>query len=205
MNNVDNANNADIGYQSELVKRTCEGDITAFHEIVDLHKKKVYYIAFNLIGDFHEAEDISQEVFIKVFRFIKKFRAEAKLSTWIYQIAVNTSLDAVRKLKDKQVLMETGQMESLPPAADSGSEASGPENQAARELFRRRLQRALPGLSKKEQAVFALRYFNEFKLAEISEIMDISINTIKTLLMRAKKKLRKKLARYNPEMTYEGL
>lgn len=195
--------NGDNSYQIKLVKRTCEGDMTAFHEIVDWHKKKVYYIAFNIIGDVHEAEDISQEVFIKVFRHIKKFRLQAKFSTWVYQIAVNTSLDALRKHKKKPLLMESENMETLHMNRDSAHDTYSPESQATRELFRRRLKQALPGLSMKEQTVFAMRYFNEFKLIEIAEIMDISINTIKTLLLRAKRKLRKKLAPYHPEISYE--
>jgi RNA polymerase sigma-70 factor (ECF subfamily) len=187
-------------YQIELVKRTSQGDISAFHEIVELYKKKVYYIAYNICGDFHEAEDISQEVFIKVFRFINKFRSDAKLSTWIYQVSVNTSIDAVRKRKKKQVFMETAQMDSLPPDSTvTGSNTAGPENLTARDLFRQRIHQALPGLSKKERAVFVMRYLNEFKLLEIAEIQGISINSIKTLLLRAKKKLRKKLAPYNQE------
>ncbi len=182
-------------YQIELVKRICDGDISAFHEIVEMYKKKVYYIAYDICGDFHEAEDISQEVFIKVFRFIDKFKLDAKFSTWIYRVAVNTAIDAVRKHKKKQISMETTQMDSLP----AHSTETGPENhQAARDL----LQKALPALSQKERTVFTMRYFNEFKLVQIAEIMNISINTIKTLLLRAKKKLRKKLAPYNQDLAW---
>lgn len=177
-------------YQIELVKRTCKGDTTAFYEIVELYKKKVYYIAYDICCDHHEAEDISQEVFIKVFKFIDKFRLDAKLSTWIYRISVNTSISAVRKHKKKQVFMETAQMETLPPESPVG----GPEEQATLDLLQQQVRQALPGLSNKERTVFTMRYFNDFKLMEIAEIMDISINTIKTLLLRAKKKLRKKLA-----------
>ena len=207
MNNTENNT-----HQIELVKRTCNGDISAFHEIVELYKKKVYYIAYDICGDHHEAEDISQEVFIKVFKSINKFRLEAKLSSWIYQISVNTSIDAIRKHKKKQVLMETAQMDSLPPdSTASGNSFTGPESRAEGDLLQKRLKQALPGLSKKEQTVFVMRYFNDYKLLEIAEIMDISINTIKTLLLRAKKKLRRKLNppdsdyvwRANPETPYE--
>jgi RNA polymerase sigma-70 factor, ECF subfamily len=176
----------------QLVKRTCEGDISAFNEIVEIHKKKVYYIAYDICRDHHEAEDISQEVFIKMFKNMSKFRLESKLSTWVYQVAVNTSIDALRKRKKKQVLMETARMESLPP----NSPHTGPETQAERDLFRQRIQQALPTLSKKEQSVFVMRYINGFKILEISEISNISINTVKSLLLRAKKKLRKKLTPY---------
>ena len=202
-------NNTD---QIELVKRTCEGDISAFHEIVERYKKKVYYIAHDICGDHHEAEDISQEVFIKVFKSINKFRSDARFSTWLYQIAVNTSIDAFRKHKKKQVFMENTQMDSLSPGSMvTGTAVTDPENQSAQDMLQYHVRQALPGLSKKERTVFAMRYFNDFKPLEIAEIMNLSINTIKTLLLRAKKKLRKKLAPYksehgwmtNPEVSYE--
>jgi RNA polymerase sigma-70 factor, ECF subfamily len=184
--------------QIELVKRIKGGDMLAFHEIVELYKKKVYYIAYNICNDHHEAEDISQEVFIKVFRYIDSFRSEAKFSTWIYQVAVNTSIDTLRKYKKRQFSMETAQMDSLPPETSAtGSTVTCPQSHAARNLLRQRLLQALPELSKKERTIFVMRYFNEFKPLEIAEILNLSINSIKTMLLRAKKKLRKKLAPYN--------
>jgi len=193
-------NSDDNTYRTELVKRACKGDMTAFYEIVELYKKKVYFTAYRICGDHPEAEDISQEVFIKVFRFLHKFRLDAKLSTWIYQVTVNTAIDAVRKQKKKQVYMENTQMETMSQEATvTGSPAAGPEKQAEQNSLRRWIRQALPDLSRKEQTVFALRYYNEMKLSEIAEIMNISVNTIKTMLLRAKKKLRKRLAAYHPE------
>ncbi len=187
-------------YDIELVRRTCEGDMTAFHQIVDTYKKKVYYIAYNICGDHHEAEDISQEVFIKVFKSIKKFRKDAKFSSWLYQVSVNTSIDAIRKVKKKQDSMETAQIDTLhPETSATGARATNPETQAANDLMRQKVQQALPVLSKKERAAFVMRYFNGFKVSEIADMMEVSINSIKTMLLRAKKKLRKKLAPYHHE------
>lgn len=184
--------------QSELIKRIKEGDITSFHEIVELYKKKIYYIAYDICGDHHEAEDISQEVFIKVFRFINSFRADAKFSTWIYQITVNTAIDTLRRYKKKQISMETARMDSLPPDSSAiGACITDPESHTVRNRLRQRLMQALPGLSKKERTIFVMRYFNEFKPLEIANMLEISINSVKTMLLRAKKKLRKKLAPYN--------
>ncbi len=193
--------NSDLNkYQFELVKRTCKGDMSAFHEIVEIYKKKVYYISFNICGDHHEAEDISQEVFIKVFRFIKKFRFDAKLSSWIYQISVNTSLDIIRKRKNKQIYMETSEMESLPSdLSESNVNNNDPENLAIQDSIQQKILETLKDLSKKEHAAFILRYYNGFKYVEIAEILDISINSIKTLLLRAKRKLKKKLNPYKHE------
>lgn len=190
---------------NESVRRFLNGDRTAFYEIVEKYKKKVYFIALDVTGDHHEAEDISQEVFIKMFRFIHKFRMDSKLSSWIYQITINTSIDAIRKNRKKNVLMENAQMESLP--SDPAVPGASPESQAALDMLHQRIRTALPKLSKKEHSVFVMRYFNDFKSVEIAEILNISVNTIKTLLLRGKKKLRKELANYhwdsNPEVSYE--
>jgi RNA polymerase sigma-70 factor, ECF subfamily len=176
--------------QIELVKRICEGDVSAFYEIVDLYKKKIYYIAYNICGDHHEAEDISQEVFIKVYKYINKFRFDAKLSTWIYQISVNTSIDAIRKKNKKQDLIEPTLMDTIQP----NTSIRGPEEQTSQNHSLQQIRQAIPGLSKKEQTAFVMHYFNGFNMKEIAEIMALSINTIKTLLLRARRKLRFKLA-----------
>lgn len=182
-------------YQVELVKRACRGDKSAFHEIVGLYRKKVYYIAFDICKDKHEAEDISQEVFIKVFRFIDNFKFNSKFSSWIYQIAVNTSLDNVRKHKDRQVYMESSEMESVnyTPAVKS-EEQKTPEKLTLEELLQQKIRQEVDGLSKQEHSAFVLRYYNGFKNSEIAEVMELSINTVKTLLFRAKKKMQNSLA-----------
>jgi RNA polymerase sigma-70 factor (ECF subfamily) len=102
----------------KLVRQICKGDIASFRLLVERYKKKVYYLAYDMTGDHHDAEDISQEVFIKVFRFIKNFRQDAKLSSWLYQVTVNTCIDSQRKKKAKpQVLLESSQIESMHQAA----------------------------------------------------------------------------------------
>ncbi len=76
-----------------LVDRISSGDSAAFQEFVERYKKKIYYIAYDITGDHNDAEDVSHEVFIKVFRSLKTFRRNAKISSWLYQISVNASID----------------------------------------------------------------------------------------------------------------
>jgi len=182
----------------KLVRQICEGDIPSFRELVERHKKKVYYLAYDMTGDHHDAEDISQEVFIKVFRFIKNFRQDAKLSSWLYQVTVNTCIDAQRKKTAKpQVSMEGAKIESMFHAAsrkDTG--LSEPERKAVSGLLQDRIRRMLSSVSPRERSVFVMRYYNELKIGEIAEILNVSVNTIKSLLARAKKKLKKKLSLY---------
>ena len=184
--------------EKKLVERICGGDMTAFQRLVEQYKKKVYYLANDILGDHHEAEDISQEVFIKVFRFIKKFRKDAKLSSWIYKITVNTSIDVKRKkTKKTHIFMEDSQMESIQQDSSlTGTRINNPEHRAEVNMLQSRIEQLLHKVSPKERSVFVMRYYNEFKTTEIAEALNVSTNTIKSLLFRAKKKLRKELSIY---------
>jgi RNA polymerase sigma-70 factor (ECF subfamily) len=184
--------------EKKLVDRICGGDMASFQELVERYKKKVYYLANDIVGDHHDAEDISQEVFIKVFRFIKKFRKDAKLSSWIYQITVNTSIDLKRKkTKKTHVFMEDSQMDSIQQGSLlTGSRINHPEHHAEANMLQNQIEQLLHKVSPKERSVFVMRYYNEFKTTEIAETLNLSTNTIKSLLFRAKKKLRKELSIY---------
>ncbi len=193
----------DNNYQVELVKRACKGDSGAFHEIVGLYRKKVYFIAYDICGDRHEAEDIAQEVFIKVFRFIDKFRFDAKFSSWIHQIAVNTSLDVVRKQKNRSDYIDDTELEKRDSDSAIGSgEIKSPEKATIEEVLHNRVRGVLGELSRQEHSAFVMRYYNGLKHQEIAEVMSLSVNTVKTMLFRGKKKLQKKLAPLTEEYKF---
>ncbi|UCH94173.1 MAG: RNA polymerase sigma factor [Candidatus Aminicenantes bacterium] len=191
--------------ETKLVDRLCQGDLEAFQELVERYKKKVYYLAYDMAGDHHEAEDISQEVFIKVFRHIKKFRKDAALKSWIYQITVNTCIDVQRKKSRKpHVLMESSQMDSLQQASSwTGSTNTNPERLAEANMIQHRIQQLLHKVSPKERSAFVMRYYNELKTTEIAIILNLSTNTIKSLLFRARKKLQKELSFYQSNLQTE--
>jgi RNA polymerase sigma-70 factor (ECF subfamily) len=163
-----------------LVDRFCSGDHTAFHELVNLHKKKIYYLAYDITGNYHEAEDISQEVFIKMFRSLKTFRRDAKMSSWLYQITVN---------KFDQLNIQ----ESILP---SGTHTFDPARSTESSQVQNHISEALQKISPKERTVFVMRHYNDLKLNEIAEILNVTIGTVKSLLFRAIKKLRKELSSY---------
>jgi RNA polymerase sigma-70 factor (ECF subfamily) len=185
----------------KLVRQICKGDIASFRLLVERYKKKVYYLAYDMTGDHHDAEDISQEVFIKVFRFIKNFRQDAKLSSWLYQVTVNTCIDSQRKKKAKpQVLLESSQIESMHQAASrENTGLSEPERIAVSGLLQERIRRMLSRVSPRERSVFVMRYYNDLKIGEIAGILKVSVNTVKSLLSRAKKKLKKELSLYRDQ------
>jgi len=192
-----------------LVDRISSGDSAAFQEFVDRYKKKIYYIAYDITGDHDDAEDVSQEVFIKVFRSLKTFRRNAKISSWLYQISVNASIDLLRKKASKPEksmddIERADIQENLP---GSGTRAQNPERSAEDIIIQNHISEALQKVSPKERSVFVMRHYNELKIREIAEILGVSPGTVKALFYRATRKLRKELSFYlgNPglEVTNE--
>jgi len=181
-----------------LVDRFCEGDTSAFHELVGQYKKKIYYLAYDITGDHHEAEDISQEVFMKMFRSLKTFRRDAKMSSWLYQITVNTSIDSLRKKssKPKRSIEEFDQINIQEQVAGSIAQSLDPQKSAEASQIQHQISHALQNISPKERTVFVMRHYNELKLNEIAEILNVTIGTVKSLLFRAIRKLRKELSSY---------
>ena len=181
-----------------LVDRFCGGDATAFHELVGQYKKKIYYLAYDITGDHHEAEDISQEVFMKMFRSLKTFRRDAKMSSWLYQIAVNTSIDSLRKKssKPKRSIEEFDQINIQEQVAGSIAQSLDPQKRAEASQIQHQISQALQNISPKERTVFVMRHYNDLKLNEIAEILNVTIGTVKSLLFRAIRKLRKELSSY---------
>lgn len=181
-----------------LVDRFCGGDHTAFHELVGQYKKKIYYLAYDITGNHQEAEDISQEVFIKMFRSLKKFRRDAKMSSWLYQITVNASIDTLRKKssKPKRSIDEFDHL-YIQEGLTTGRAANfDPVSSAESSQIQNHISQALQKITPKERTVFVMRHYNDLKLNEIAEILNVTIGTVKSLLFRAIKKLRKELSSY---------
>jgi RNA polymerase sigma-70 factor (ECF subfamily) len=181
-----------------LIDRYCNGDQMAFSDLVGRHKKKIYYLAYDITGDHQEAEDISQEVFIKMFRSLKNFRRDAKVSSWLYKITFNTCIDSLRKRPSKLSgsLEEIDQLKILADPMVSKSLSFDPERDAEASQIQKRIAVSLQNISPKERAVFVMRHYNDLKLNEIAEIMNVKIGTVKSLLFRAVKKLQRELSPY---------
>jgi RNA polymerase sigma-70 factor (ECF subfamily) len=195
--------------ETNLIERVCSGDIYAFQEIVERYKKKVYYIAYDIVGDHHEAEDISQEVFIKMYRALSRFRKDAKMSSWLFQIAVNTSIDSLRRRKAKpRINVEDIELAGVrEQTLESASPEANPERRAVATLMQEHINQALHKITPQERVVFVMRHYNEFKIREIADVLEVSSGTVKSLLFRALKKLRKELSssqgKHRWEASYE--
>jgi len=179
-----------------LIDRLCSGDQTAFTDLVGQYKKKVYYLAYDITGNHHEAEDISQEVFMKVYRALKRFRRDAKMSSWLHQITVNASIDFLRRKSAKPSTSMT-EFENLSTQGDfigSSSRGFDPVRSTESAQIQDRIAQALQKITPKERAVFVMCHYNGLKMNETAETLNITVGTVKSLLFRAIRKLRKELS-----------
>jgi RNA polymerase sigma-70 factor (ECF subfamily) len=181
---------------AQLVERLFRVDPAAFHNLVDLYKKRIYFLALDMVGNAADAEDVSQDVFLKVHRSLRTFKKDAKLGSWIYRIAYNTCIDHIRKKEqtprtlgeevlDARARVEADVLFSAPPA--------DPSRAAEAELLQRSLAGALEKVSPQEKAVFLLRHYDDLMLREIAEVLGLSLGSVKSYLFRAIQKLRREL------------
>lgn len=192
--------------EGTLVRRLQSGDQTAFRELVERYKENVYYLALDLSGNHYDAEDISQEVFIKAHRGIAKFRSGAKLSTWLYRITMNTFIDSKRRKSLKVVSISQtadGGDEFDPLSVVADGDEGDPERRLAAAKIGEHIDAALDALSEKEKSVFVMRHYHDMQINEISESLELAEGTVKSLLFRSVRKLRDRLSHYRDELGLE--
>lgn len=189
-----------------LIDRLCSGDQSAFHDLVGRYKKKVYYLAYDITGDHHEAEDISQEVFMKVYRSLKTFRRDAKMSSWLHQITVNASIDSLRRksVRHARSGSELDNVETEENLLASGTHNLDPVRTTESIQIQNRISQALQKISPRERIVFVMCHYNGLKLKETAEILNVTLGTVKSLLFRAIKKLRKEISPFLYEYNTEN-
>ncbi len=191
--------------QSRLIARVRDGNLIAFRKIMELHQRDVFNLAYDMTGNRQDAEDLSQEVFIKAFYAMQHFRGDAKIGSWLYRITVNTCIDKARKKKEEiyDHSEEFNDTNSVPPKYWPVSYGDNPEKQAEKSMMQRHIQNALQKLSPGERTVFILRHYHDLPLGEIAKILDISPGTVKSQIHRAFKKLQTQLSFYRNDFGRE--
>lgn len=182
--------------ENSLVKKARSGDTQAFTELMYLYKDKIYHLAYRMLGNAQEAEDISQETFLRVYSNLDRYDEKHKFSTWIYRIATNLAIDRIRKKKAKFSLDESwNDEEGADWYAKIASNDISPEQQAILSEEQETLHKAILSLPPKYRGIVTLKYVNELSIQEISEIVNLSVPTVKTRLHRGREYLRKYLVK----------
>jgi RNA polymerase sigma-70 factor (ECF subfamily) len=189
-----------------LVREAQGGNHAAFAQLVHAHDDGVLKLAFRITGSLSDAQDISQEVFLKVYRKLDHFRFECSFSTWITRIATNTCLDHLRKNRNRKeydtikVGFEGEEYDLLNQVMDDRP-VHNPEKELLRGELSANILGALRRLSPQERMVFDLKHFQGMKLRAVGEKLNTSEGSVKTGLVRATRKLRVHLAKYaTPQM-----
>ena len=179
----------------ELITGILNNDKPVIQFLVSKYHKQVITTAFHFVHNMDDAEDLAQDVCIEILESIGQFKRTSSLSTWIYRITVNKSLNFVRKNKRKQLVK---QFESFFRKTDGNSstmisEPSVIENPYDNTERKQMLDKAINSLPENQKTAFILSKYEELSYKEITEIMNLSLASVESLLQRAKQNLQKKL------------
>lgn len=186
----------------ELVKRVKNGDIDAFEEIIAKYEKRVFGLIYNVIKNENEIEDVAQEVFMKVYKNIDKFKGNSSLYTWIYRITANLCLDYIKKKKeviyiDEKLQLDDGEVDFQIPSNEKLQDELYEEKE-----LKEKLQKSIAKLPEKQQMVIILRDIKGFSYEEISEILEMKLGTVKSQINRARLKLKELLEKDGTFLDY---
>jgi len=174
--------------EAEAIERAKGGDGESFEALYSLHKRRVYSLCLRMTGNTAEAEDLTQEAFLQLYRKIATFRGESAFSTWLHRLAVNVVLMHLRK----KGLPEVSLQETLDPAEEDGPKRDiGSQDQVlAGSIDRVNLERAIESLPPGYRIIFVLHDIEGYEHNEIAEMMGCSIGNSKSQLHKARMKLR---------------
>jgi RNA polymerase sigma-70 factor, ECF subfamily len=183
----------------ELIQRILEGDQNCFRTLVQKYHVMVINTCFGLLHIREDAEDVAQDVFIEIYQSLNRFRQESKLSTWIYRIAVNKSINYLRKVKMRQRIrsLEHALIDDNSPGLDFPAPSSDDPSAIMDTKEKAKiLHQAIESLPDNQRVAFALYKFEDLAYKEIAEVMDTSLSAVESLIHRAKINLQKKLMGY---------
>lgn len=175
----------------EIVEKACNGDVKAFRLLVQRHQRFVYRVAFRFVGSVADAEDITQECFIRLWKNLHRYRADVKLTTWLYKILTNLCLDFLKSAHNHSTkrMVKLDDYKEMNPTLPADQPLIDAELQSA-------LARLISALSPKQKAVFVLRDIEQVEMSEIAEILSMDTGQVKSNLYYARKKMSEMLISY---------
>lgn len=179
----------------QLVQAAKAGNRAAFGKLAIKYQNKVFYLAFDLVGDYEDAKDIAQEAFIRAFEKLAQFEERAQFSTWLYRITVNLAMDSHRRRKRKphEPLEENIREIERQKKVEQNEEGLRSETLLQNVAQRKQLEVALQKLSNHQRVATVLKYFHQKSSREIAAVLDCSESTVRIHLFRALRNLRKHL------------
>ena len=176
---------------ADCVRRIQHGEADAFEVLVRRHEKTIFNLVYRMLGDYDDATEVSQEVFLSAYRAIGQFRGEANFSTWLYRIALNHATTRRKSTNSRQkrlVPLDGSEM------IDDGQ--IGPAETLEKKELRERVQRALNELEPDDATVILLRDLQDIPYEDVARMLEIPVGTVKSRLHRARQALKARLAAY---------
>jgi len=179
-----------------LLEQARNGHETAFAQLVEAHSEKTIQLAWRLVGNRSEAEEISQEAFLRLFKSLVTFRGDSRIGTWLYRTVSRLAIDHLRRerLKRKLFFFRDGESEQSDPIDLAADPSASPHDQLQARETAEQMQRLLNRLPARQKAVFVLRHIEELPLKEIAAMLNLSEGTVKSHLHRAVSLFRKEFS-----------
>ncbi len=183
----------------DLIVLARQGSEKAYRELLDRYQRPVFSLVYRMVRDREQAEDLAQETFIKVFNHLESFNPKYKFSSWIFKIASNLAIDALRKKELDTVSLDGSRHASTAEEVDSTritvrSRDENPEELLEAKELGDEIEGAIAGLRPEYRTAILLRHVEGRPYEEIAEIMDVPLGTVKTHIHRARAELRESLA-----------
>jgi RNA polymerase sigma-70 factor, ECF subfamily len=176
---------------AECVKRVQRGDTESFEILVRRYQKTTFNLIYRFVGDYDEATETAQEVFLSAYKSIQQFRGDASFSTWLYRIAFNHASTRRQSLHNK--LKREVALDDTVILVDGGAD---PAASAERREIQQCVQQALNSLDRDDAQIILLRDLQDVRYEDIAETLDVPVGTVKSRLHRARQALRASLAPY---------
>lgn len=193
-----------MDHEKLLITKAQAGDPLAFEELISMHQKNIFSIAYRIAGNHEDASDMAQEVLIKIFRNLDQFKGNSKFSTWLYRVATNTCLDMRKKIMKHSAYSLDQELET-----DEGSilteiqdDSPTPEQHAEQSVVQKAINTAISNLNDQHKKVIILRDVQGFSYEEIADMLSCSVGTVKSRINRARAQLKKILSQ-NKELFEE--
>jgi RNA polymerase sigma-70 factor, ECF subfamily len=183
--------------QNELIELVLAGNQEAFKSIVELYNTKIFRTCLGFVHQKEDAEELTQDVFVNVYQNLHRFKGNSSFSTWIYQIAVNSSLNHLRKQKKFGFILRLENVLGIDLQDQKNTKMrfdTSPEQLLIDDERNKQLYKAIDSLPENQRIAFTLSKYDEMSQREIANVMNITEGAVEALLQRAKTNLQKKLA-----------
>lgn len=184
----------------EIIEQIIQGNSNLYRTIVERYQNMVFRTCMGFLHHKDDADDLTQEVFIQAYQSISKFKGDSSFSTWLYRIAVNTSLNKIRKSSKNYFLQRIESLfgsENAKALYIPSPDTDNPENILINNQNREIIQLALNSLAENQRTAIVLSKYDELSQREIADIMNITEGAVEALIQRAKSNLREKLSSFS--------